>query len=238
MKIQYISDIHLEFRNTILNIQPLADVLVLAGDIGYPFSAIYKEFIGDVSTKFKKVFVVAGNHEYYNDTKTMEEINEQINSVVGEFMNMTFLNDSYEIYEGYKFVGSTLWSHIKDSRHTINDINAISSMTVEFYNELHQVASEFLEEVLQDKDIPVIIITHHLPSFALIDDQFKTLDHKNYNQWFASHCDMFFKKPVKVWIYGHTHLPKNTVIQGIPFVCNPLGYPSEQNTLRNEVIEV
>jgi predicted phosphodiesterase len=238
MKIQYISDIHLEFRSTIPNIEPLADVLVLAGDIGYPFSAIYSEFLQHVSQKFKKVFLVAGNHEYYNDTKTMEEINEQITSVAQEHINICFLNDSWELWEGYKFVGSTLWSHIKDPQHRINDLTAISSMSVEFYNELHQVASEFLQDVLKDKDTPIVMITHHLPSFALIDTQFKTSHHTPYNQWFASHCDGLFQPPIQVWIYGHTHVAKRSVVNGILCVCNPLGYLSEQNALHYEVIEV
>ena len=38
LTIQYISDIHLEFRYNLPKIKALADILVLAGDIGDPRS--------------------------------------------------------------------------------------------------------------------------------------------------------------------------------------------------------
>ena len=58
MKIQYISDIHLEYLSEIPKINPVGDVLVLAGDIGHPFSSIYINFLIDVNNKFKKVFLI------------------------------------------------------------------------------------------------------------------------------------------------------------------------------------
>ena len=57
LSIQYISDIHLEFRYNLPKIKALADILVLAGDIGDPRSKIYKWFLSDVSSKFKKYFL-------------------------------------------------------------------------------------------------------------------------------------------------------------------------------------
>jgi hypothetical protein len=45
MKLQYISDIHLEFFQVHPRFKVCAPNLVLAGDIGYPKSSIYKEFI-------------------------------------------------------------------------------------------------------------------------------------------------------------------------------------------------
>ncbi len=67
MRIQYISDIHLEFFKVLPKqiVRPVADILCLAGDIGYPFSSLYRDFLKQVSRDFKKVFLIAGNHEYY-----------------------------------------------------------------------------------------------------------------------------------------------------------------------------
>jgi len=50
-------------------IKVMADVLCLAGDIGYPYSGIYREFLKQMNSDFKKVFIIAGNHEYYNSDK-------------------------------------------------------------------------------------------------------------------------------------------------------------------------
>ncbi len=67
-QIQLASDLHLEKNSNIpfdQLIKPSAPWLALCGDIGYCEQEIYQNFIKWVSTKFEKVFVIAGNHEYY-----------------------------------------------------------------------------------------------------------------------------------------------------------------------------
>ena len=77
-KFQYISDIHLEtHHNTSKNIfekilKPSAPYLVLCGDIGYPGAELYKPFLEYCSKNFERVFYIAGNHEFYNDTKSIK----------------------------------------------------------------------------------------------------------------------------------------------------------------------
>ena len=73
MKIQYFSDLHLEFQdnlNWIDNnaIERVCDVLIIAGDL-CPFvklsNIMYKSEIADLCKGYKKVFWIPGNHEYY-----------------------------------------------------------------------------------------------------------------------------------------------------------------------------
>ena len=83
MKVRYLSDLHLEFikenkiNKFIQNIPSgLDEICILAGDIGNPYSKNYDFFMKFISKNFKKTFVIAGNHEYYNKTKTIEETND------------------------------------------------------------------------------------------------------------------------------------------------------------------
>lgn len=234
MRIQYVSDIHLEFVSKLPIIMPKADVLCLLGDIGYPYSKIYKQFLVEMSKMFKKVFLISGNHEYYNlganKGKSINEIDEYIEYIIraNKLTNITYLNDSYEDYQGYRFIGTVLWSNITKPEYLINDFEQIIDMSVCLYNELHKISKETIEEAMQDTTLPVVILTHHMPSYELVDDKFKN---DKLNQCFASDCSEFFKSPVKLWLYGHTHKPKVAIINGIKFGCNPRGYPDENNPI-------
>jgi len=255
MKIQYISDIHLEYLSEIPQIYPIGDVLVLAGDIGHPFSSIYKNFLIDMNNKFKKVFLITGNHEFYslvnlhwgvpnwnqNDNKTMEEIDDKIKLIILEYNlnNITYLDDSYEDYEGFRFCGTTLWSKIIDQKYLNNDMTMIKNMNIEFRNELFNNSYEFINGIINDSNLPIIMITHHLPSYDLINSVYKTEEYINYSQCYASNCNQLFKDPIKIWIFGHTHKVCNKEINEIKFLCNPIGYPNENKiTDFNKVIEV
>ncbi len=72
MKIQYASDLHLEFKenSNYLKQHPLAvsgEILVLAGDIGYIGDDNYSKhpFWDWTSENYRQVIVVPGNHEFY-----------------------------------------------------------------------------------------------------------------------------------------------------------------------------
>ena len=251
LRIQYASDIHLECLKKIPKIQVMADVLCLAGDIGYPFSGIYKDFLIKMSTSFKKVFLIAGNHEYYNkdrEVHTIEQIQEKIKSVIAEnnLKNVSFLNRTTEDYNGVTFVGATLWSDIThlnmpDTR-MMNDFNCIQKMDFQRYHKLHREDYKFLSGAVQpalNKDKKMVIMTHHMPSFDFIDDKY-TLDirYKPLNAFFATDCSDLFQPPVKAWIYGHTHTPGLHIKDGITFACNPKGYPIESQTMFFPVLEV
>ena len=52
----------------------------------------------------------------------------------------------------------------------------------------------------------------------------------SYNKWFCYNMDNFIEKnkdKIKYWIYEHTHTSSNIIINGIPFLCNPIGYSNE-----------
>ncbi len=245
VKIRYLSDLHLEFlqpdeiKNFIRKIPSgIDEICILAGDIGNPYEENYDIFMKFISNNFKKSFVITGNHEYYNKTKTIEEIDAFLSKYFEQFKNISFLNNTYEYYDNYCFIGTTLWSKITNPKYQINDVRYIQNLDYIKYNQLHSKSKEFLENAIKNNNSKNnIIITHHGPSESLIDSKYKTFSSAPYNQWFYCNMDTLIeneKDKIKCWIYGHTHTPSNNIIHGIHFICNPIGYPNEN---KNETID-
>jgi predicted phosphohydrolase len=240
MKVRYFSDLHLEFidldkiEQFISQIPSGVDeICVLAGDIGNPYQQNYDIFMNFISKNFKKTFVIAGNHEYYNETITIQETNDFMNDYFKQFNNISFLNNSYEIYDNNCFIGTTLWSKITNPIYKINDMYKIPNFNYIEYNRLNVLSVDFVKDALQ-KNENCIIITHHVPSNDLIDIKYKTREMMPYNQWFYCDMDDLIEtngNKIKCWIYGHTHTPSNVIINGIPFLCNPIGYPNENKII-------
>lgn len=239
MKIRYLSDIHLEFltpvkvNKIIKKIPPgFNEVCVLAGDIGNPFhERNYNEFMKFINKNFMKSFVITGNHEYYNKKKTISEINDYLEDYFKQYENITFLNNSYEIYNNNCFIGTTLWSKIiEPHQYCTNDVVNIPSFDFKKCNELNKKSKTFLNEILAQQQENCIIITHYVPSESLIDEKYMGSDMLRYNQWFYSDMDEFIetnKNKIKCWIYGHTHTQSIIMKNNVPFLCNPIGYPGE-----------
>jgi predicted MPP superfamily phosphohydrolase len=232
--IQYISDIHLEYlhieevKSIIRKITPVAPILTLAGDLGNPFAsnAHYQLFIKEMSNKFEKIFIITGNHEYYGG-HTIEDVDMKIQEIVKGFPNITFLHNTYEDYMGIRWIGTTLWSQLDNPTKNINDMYRIKDFNVVRYNALHSKAVESLKNMLEEASIPCIVMTHHMPSYSLIEAMYWD---NNYNMWFASHMDNIveqYKEKIKCWIYGHTHMANTSMMNNVMMLCNPIGYKGE-----------
>lgn len=247
MFLRYLSDLHLEFLSPyeleqFIKKFPLphpTEICILAGDIGKPGEPHYDLFMQFISSRFTKTFVIAGNHEYYHPTRTIDETNQWLEQYFQGFENISFLNNTVEIYEGKCFIGSVLWSHIKEPQYTINDTKMIPHLTVDTYNQMNQICVAFLETAIHSHK-NCIVITHHMPSASLIDVKYRDPILLPYNQWFYCDMESLFLPQVKAWFYGHTHMPSRSFIQDIPFLCNPIGYPDENpepNLLAIRIIE-
>jgi predicted phosphohydrolase len=236
MKIRYFSDLHLEFikPNKIINFlenikNGSNEICILAGDIGNPYQENYNIFMNFISNNFKKTFIIPGNHEYYNVSKTVEETDVFLKEYFTKYENISFLQNSFETYQEHCFIGTTLWTKITNSMHKINDVYNIPKFDYIHCNHLNKIAVDFLEDTLQNNN-NCIIITHHLPSESLINVKYKTRSLIPYNQWFYCDLDNLIEKnndKIKCWFYGHTHTSSHNIIKGVPFLCNPIGYPGE-----------
>ena len=159
--------------------------------------------------------------------KSIDEVNTQINDIIknNNLNKISFLNNTEEYYDDHLFIGTTLWSHISNPNHLINDFRSIKDMTVDKYNGLHCDAKKFISPNIPNTNQKTVLLSHHLPSYSIIHPKYEKYLH--YNQCFASNCDHLINDPVSLWLYGHTHTPKIDYINNVPVICNPIGYPGE-----------
>ena len=114
LKIQYASDLHLEFPQNSKFIkanplQPVGDILVLAGDI-VPFAIMSQQddFFNFLADHFEHTYWLPGNHEYYHFDIADKSgvLNERIKN------NVTLVNNTLVVHSGVNMLFSTLWSQI------------------------------------------------------------------------------------------------------------------------------
>ena len=252
MRIRLLSDIHLEFYTTPVKLWrylikrwqfgdfPLkSEVLILAGDIGYPFNnklepnANYKDFLVMVRKVWNNVILVSGNHEYYSGKGTLgpEEVDKEIRRVCNE-IGVHFLQKDSITIEGTRYLGCTLWTDINQSAFdSMNDKNIFEN-DITKYQAVHQDHRRWLEQEIPKEIIPTVVITHHLPSFQIVHPRFQAMT--AFNTGFASDLDeLIIANPqVKMWCCGHTHERNVQVVGTTPIVCNPYGYPGEKRVTK------
>jgi len=249
-RFQLISDIHLEF-GACKAIKKMANYLILAGDIGYPDQALFKNFLVETSKLYEKVFYVSGNHEYYQNWKngknikidTIAETNDKIKNIVKESgENIYFLNNEYyDIDDKLRIVGSTLWTNIHPKSSSINDSYQIYSdenvlITDDYLRKTHIENVKFIKNQISDaneKNKKIVVVTHHLPSYQLVLDKYKTGMYASYNSHFASDLDYLMAEPIKVWCAGHSHGFNQKNINGVDCFVNAYGYPKEERNGAN-----
>ena len=234
-RIQYISDIHLEYREEIPLIPKVGNNLALLGDIGNPFKDNYTEFLKYTSVNWDRVFLLAGNHEYWQSQHNYDEVNKKIKEITQQFNNVYFLNNQLYELENYTIIGSTLWSKIdKEPTVRMGDDTCIKMnnkpITFSELNNLHTNSVNCISSQINQNKKPIIVLTHYLPSYDLIIEKYQTKRYKPYYDRFASRLDHLLKDPVKFWICGHSHCNIETQINNVYCGINAFGYPKQSNT--------
>jgi predicted phosphodiesterase len=173
MRVNVISDLHLEFRDLYL---PGGDVLVISGDAcesrtlrkykydpnnllgdngneGKRLDRAIRFFIEEC-TKYRQVIYVMGNHEHYHTkySKTWHEICAEMPD------NVEVLEDQSLVIDNVLFLGATLWTDcnkgdpltIQTLKHGMNDYRAITHMKNGVYRKL--IPQDTMETHMRTKE--------------------------------------------------------------------------------------
>lgn len=239
-RIYYASDLHIEFYEDEKEIKMFfpphpEDILVLAGDIGNPEQESFDRFIAYCCRSFKHVVYTTGNHEYYNENKTMEEVDDMIRDMGDKYRNLHILLDTCITLEGINFVGGTLFTYFPEGKYNeAKDVmRDYQFMSPQDTINRHKKTVEFLDNITGKDNCGqnmFVVVTHHLPSYTGISREYKN---DPYNYLFANHLDALLRRDnILAWICGHTH-SQNIVGK---LHINPFGYPGECSRLLRSIL--
>lgn len=233
MRIQILSDLHLEFdrddgESFARAVPVVGDVLVLAGDmLPLKDADSVRRTFSWFCDRFAHVVFVPGNHEYYRTSSTAAEALLVV--CVREIPNLHVLNPGVITIEEIRFVGATLWfPDTPDEflyRGSLNDFRLIADF-VPWVHDTHTEHIAFLKTTVRPGDV---VVTHHLPHPRSIAPQYAG---SSLNRFFVAGdaARVVERAGARLWIHGHTHTACEYVIGETRVVCNPRGYPHESNS--------
>ena len=224
MRIQILSDIHLEFhhdggRSFIADLDPEGvDVLVLAGDIcaWHQLEATLPDFCD----RYPEVVYVYGNHELYG--ASFPHVRGLVGRLESSVENLHILDSALLEIGGVRFVGTTLWFPFRSDNiayeRNISDFQRIDGLRAHVYDE-HERATRFLVDNVHKGDV---VITHHLPTFRSVPPRYKS---DPLTRFFVSPMDDLIRhRRPALWVHGHSHDSADYLHGDTRVVCNPFGY--------------
>ena len=217
LRIQAISDLHLETRamaDPLQWIKPVADVLIVAGDLGsfYDVSSL-KKFLLKLCPHWKHVIYVPGNHEYYfhekleacarSSQKTMSDLRWRARrELQTSIKNLHVLDRGLVRVEGVLFAGCTLWSNTRELARLPCWVRTKLGVCNGAYLRMHHRDRKWLKRVLcEHATEELVVVTHYPPTLKALaspSEKFACL-YANKLDW------MIEARGVRAWIFGHTH---------------------------------
>lgn len=227
MRIQYFSDIHLEFGT--LETETLltdSDMIIAAGDLGVGLMGL--EWLQSLG---KPVVYVAGNHEFYGQEyfATVQSLRQ-----ASKGSNVHFLERESLILNEVRFLGCSLWTELGGEEndqldellHIVNDFRKIrfndDLISCSDYTLLHRESKRWLvNELDRPFDGKTVVVTHHAPTPWSWHES--PSNPKRY-----AYCndlkELFHSYEIDAWFHGHTHVVSDYRCSGASILCNPRGY--------------
>lgn len=98
-----------------------------------------------------------------------------------------------------------------------------SLVTLNDYQWIHKESLRFVRNAVQTSSAKqIVVVTHHLPSYAVLADVFKE---SPLNSGFVTELGNWIAdSPIDFWIYGHSHVSIERGIGTTRLLSNQLGY--------------
>ncbi len=251
MRIQVLSDLHLEFGGPgVPRLAPGAEVVVLAGDLA-PAKHRAIRFPAEVWAGAEHILYVPGNHEFHGSD--IEEARRLLALDCAD-CGVTLLDTGAVTIGHVRFIGATLWTDFR-----LESLPRTRSGGAAREADAHKAAGERLDDftgLIQDREAPAgggllttretarrhardlafieaesarareagleaVVITHHAPSPVAVHYRHAG---SPFNPAFVSDLEetIVHLRPA-LWIHGHVHHAVSATVGRTWILANPLG---------------
>jgi hypothetical protein len=235
VRLHILSDVHLEFGSLHYD-APVADIIVLAGDIGIGVRGLVW-----ARTQFpeKPIVYVPGNHEYYGEA--LPRLTEKLVSW-GKEHGVYVLDGSVADVEGLRFIGATLWTDfalfgdadvgMAAAQQSVTDYRRIRvspsfrKLRPKDTASLHARTLRWLDAQVDQGNLrDSVVVSHHAPSRRSLRPEF--IDDVVSASYASSLDDLINRSEAKLWIHGHTHYCVDYRVGSTRVLSNQRGYVDE-----------
>lgn len=250
MRIQFLSDIHLESwpAQTFDEIlDPIAPILAILGDLAPLSDPILPRFLEWCSERFKTILWVPGNLEIW-ESGGYESSLQRLKTFAGTYANVIIM-DKEGMYsdDGVIVLGCPLWYRpYEDVMLHYGGKVWIKPEPVPCHPgmlyKLHIDHSQWLARKIKDTQVPIVILSYYAPLPAFYEEEW-VQDPEN--SLHAPELENLLRPPVVAWVFGHCHRSiqyhytwndttgKET---SVLLTNNPRGYPDEMTGFRRDAV--
>lgn len=238
MKIYTVSDVHVDYefnRKWISDLSPVnyrGDVLLLGGDITDEL-ALLEQCFRELVKKFYKVLYVPGNHELWVTR------DKGITSIE-KYQQITKMTDANGIlmkpfhWQHLSIVPLQSWYDFSFASPCAKLLNSWVDFSACVWPDQMQpidVTEYFLEKnlpCLTVKNEVVISFSHFLPRIDLMPNYIP----QGYRYLYPVLGSNLLEQQIRnigpdIHVYGHSHVNRQVTLNGIKYINNAFGYPSE-----------
>lgn len=237
MKINFISDVHVEFGVYDHQVPDDADVVVIAGDLAPGLTAI--DWLDDLNRKIKQpIIYVPGNHCFYHTN--LHYWIQQLESHCKQ-IGVEFLYRSSTEVKGVVFVGGTMWTamniagdagrNVLMAPRLMSDYKYIHGhygllSPEEVIDEHEKTVAFFDSELSKHAGKQCVVVTHHAPSGQSLTYRESGI----YSPYYATDLEdtLIKKHNPALWIHGHIHITANYQVGSTKIRSNPRGYAGHE----------
>lgn len=238
MRILTISDLHTDFRQNLQLVEQISassykgDILIVAGDIADNVEII-KRTLSVLRSRFKMVFYTPGNHELWVRNESHDSIEKlfEILKLCDSLDVQTRPSRAHDLWIVPLF---SWYDPAFDPDSTEGDLKGWADFHFcKWPQGIPKVYEYFFKLNLpniKQYDGPVISFSHFLPRIELLPSK----DHLRFKELpKVAGCDVLESqiRELKsiIHLFGHSHINRDCVIDGVRYVQNALSYPRERS---------